>query len=66
MTTFSRLDVSDLVYVAYQERMTEKELYRLERRVSSLRTTAFRYRKAAAKRKGVFFSLCLEAGKKKV
>jgi len=43
----------------------EKELYRLERKVSSRRTAVLRYRKAAAKRKAVFFSLCLAAEKKK-
>lgn len=40
--------------------MKEKYLPRLERRVSSFRTTVFKHRKAAAKRKKYFFfSLCL-------
>lgn len=57
--------VSDLVYKAYKGRMKVKESYRLEKRVSSLRTTMFRYRKAAAKRKRILFSLCLVVEEKK-
>lgn len=59
--------MSDLVYMAYQEKMKEKELYRLERRVSSFRTAVFRYRKTAAKEESsILFSVSRDRKEKSI